>query len=63
MLNAHVLHLASLTGVGTQVTVVTSLSRSRVATKPAAKPRPVVERVHYPRYPRWSDDYYSDGYR
>ena len=63
MLNSHVLHLASLAGVGTQVTVVKSLGAARVATKPVAKPRPVVERVRYPRYPRWSDDYYSDGYR
>ena len=46
MLNAHVLHLATLAGVGTQVTIVNSLRAPKViAAKPAPKPRPIVERV------------------
>lgn len=39
MLNAHVLHLASLVQVGTSVTVVQSLAPNKVASKAPAKPR------------------------
>ena len=75
MLNANVLHLASLAGVGTQVTIVRSLGAPKVAAKPVAKPRPIVERVQPPRprstaervpQPRYryrdSNYYYDRGY-
>ena len=69
MLNAHVLHLASLVQAGTQVTVVRSLGRAAVASvEPAAPPRPRwTQRQPDPRWiqrplppPRWSNR--DDGY-
>jgi len=78
MLNQHVLHLASLVSVGTQVTVVHSLGKApaKVAAKPAAaakkvavKPQPVVrkrvtQRTWRPRpyVRRWSERPYYSNY-
>ena len=75
MLNANVLHLASLAGVGTQVTVVNSIRAPKVVSKPKVvakadpKPRPIVERrrprvveqrERFSRYPRWRERYFED---
>ena len=76
MLNAHVLHLASLAGVGTQVTIVNALHVPKIATRPSPNPTPSVSaRVNdnrrrfseeRPRVRRWRDhdwDYYQREYR
>jgi len=78
MLNQHVLHLASLVSVGTQVSVVHSLGKApaKVAARPApaarkvaAKPQPVVkkrvtQRTWRPRpyVRRWSERPYYSDY-
>ncbi|MEQ1651309.1 MAG: L,D-transpeptidase [Hyphomicrobium sp.] len=60
MLNAHVLHLASLVQVGAQVTVAHSLGRAKVASKVTLRPR-VTEPVRPARWnARGNDDYYED---
>lgn len=64
MLNAHVLHLASLVQVGAEVTVVRSLAGNTVASTAAPKAPPVVQRAAPPRplpvRPGWSD-FEDDG--
>lgn len=57
MLNAHVLHLASLAGVGTQVTIVNSLrAPKKVASRVVAPSRPrAVDPRLVDRQPRLSD--------
>ena len=66
MLNAHVLHLASLVQVGAQVTVVRALNGNTVASTAQAKPPPVVQRAAPPRplpaRPGWRD-FDDDGYQ
>ncbi len=78
MLNQHVLHLASLVSVGTEVSVVHSLGKApaKVAAKPAtavkklaAKPQPVVKRRvtqrtwrPRPAVRRWSERPYYSDY-
>lgn len=71
MLNAHVLHLASLVQVGAEVTVVRSLAGAKVAAvKPPVQAAPKPAQVQRPRNARvqWSpdngsdDDYYYDAY-
>ena len=62
MLNEHVLHLASLVQIGTQVTVVRSLGANKVVAKTAPRPRVTDQRV---RPPRWRErgEYYPGDYR
>lgn len=56
MMNEHVLHLASLVRVGTQVTVLRSLRQSNPALTAAAKPlKAAPQRASDPRI-RWSAD-------
>ena len=66
MLNAHVLHLASLVQIGTQVTVVRSLTGSVVASEETQRPRATARPAAAPRWqyrprPRWYETY--DDYR
>ena len=61
MLNAHVLHLASLVQPGTQVTVVRSLNGAAVASAPAERPR--VTQVQRPQPRRWNDQRPLPRYR
>lgn len=61
MMNAHVLHLASLVKVGTEVTVVRSLNGAAVASA-RQQPRPD-QRNPRQRPPRWYEDDYEPYWR